>query len=322
MTDLVARWRSPEFVAAATRWVDEVLAGRGLRRAGPLAERTVRFWAGVYEVPLTGGGHAFVKVGNPGQAFEGPLLAVLARIAPDLTVRPWSVDPVAGWWLLPDAGPSPEPTEQTWGESLELTATMQRACADRVADLAMVPTLDADGATAYAVRLVEELARRPESDPQHVGPELARSLLAGAGRLADAMAVLAGSGLPPTLQPADVHPGNTGRGPDGRLRLFDLGDAFVSHPWAVLAGPVRGVSGVRLREPLPDTPAAGRILDRYAEHWPDVGRGDRHELWVAADRLGSLHRAASWQRLLAPADPDRLGVPAPYLADWLRLALA
>lgn len=322
MTDLVARWRSADFLAAATRWVDEVLAGRGLRRSGPLTERKVRFWAGVYEVPLAGGGRAFLKVGNPGQAFEGPLLARLARIAPDLTVRPWSVDPGPGWWLLPDAGPSPEPAEDGWTQTLELAAALQRACTGRATDLAMVPLLDAGGATAYAVGLVEELARRPASDCQHVSADQTRALLAGVGRLADAMAVLTGSGIPPTLQPADVHPGNAGRGPDGQLRLFDLGDAFLSHPWAVLAGPVRGVSGARLRDPLPDTPAAGRVLDRYAEHWPEVDRTDRHTLLAAADRLGSLHRAASWQRLLAPADPDRLGVPTPHLADWLRLALA
>ena len=43
----------------------------------------------------------------------------------------------------------------------------------------------------------------------------------------------------------------------------------------------------------------------------------------AADRLGCLQRAASWQRLLAPTDPARLGLPAvPRVADYLLRALA
>lgn len=321
MTDLVALWRSAGFLADATGWVDGVLAARGLRRAGPLVERKVRFWAGVYAVPLATGGRAWFKVGNPGQAFEGPLLATLARIAPGLTVEPWAVDEQAGRWLLPDGGPTPEPAPEVWDASVDLAAALQRACSDHLADLA-VPRLDSEGAAAYAVDRVEHLASLPLSDPQHVGAEQARTLLAGAGRLADAMAVLSGSGLPMTLQPNDVHPGNTARGTDGRLRLFDLGDAFLSHPWAVLAGPLRGVSGTRLREPLADTPATRALLDRYAEHWPEVDRADRHTLLAAADRLGSLHRAASWERLLAPVDPDRLGVETPRLVDWLALALA
>ena len=80
-----------------------------------------------------------------------------------------------------------------------------------------------------------------------------------------AMSVLRGTELPTTLQPNDVHPGNAGRGPDGRLRLFDLGDAFRSHPWAVLSAPLRTAGGTRLRDPLPDTATVRRLLDRYAE---------------------------------------------------------
>ena len=53
--------------------------------------------------------------------------------------------------------------------------------------------------------------------------------------------------------------------------------------------------------------------------WP--GDGGLPEVLEAADRLGAVHRAASWLRLLAPVDPDRLAVPTPRVADWLELAL-
>jgi hypothetical protein len=330
MTDLVGRWRSTEFLAAVTGWVDDALGTAGWRRTGPLTERKVRFWAAVHEVPVVRadregvdlGERAFVKIGNPGQAFEGELLAALARLAPGSTVTPWAVDPTRGWWLLPDAGPTPEPTAGVWAECLGLAARLQRTCAPHQHELAVVPLLDTDTAVDHAVRTVESLALLPPGHAQHLDAERARALLAGVGRLTAAMSVLRGTGLPTTLQPNDVHPGNAGRGPDGRLRLFDLGDAFRSHPWAVLSAPLRTAGGTRLRDPLPDTATVRRLLDRYAEHWPEVDRADRAEVLRAADRLGALHRAASWERLLAPADPGRLGVPTPVVADWLALALA
>lgn len=330
MTDLVGRWRSAQFMATATSWVDEALTAVGRRRSGPLSERTVRFWAGVYEVPVTRpDGHglrvvdrAFFKVGNPGQAFEGELLQALARLVPGSTVPPWAIEHGRGWWLLPDAGPAPEATEAVWTECLELVARLQRACAPHQGELSMVPLLDSDTAVGHAVGAVETMAALPPAHPQHLDARRAQALLAGVGRLTTAMDLLGDTGLPTTLQPNDVHPGNTGRGTDGRLRLFDLGDAFLSHPWAVLSAPLRTTTGARLRDPLPASALTRRLLDRYAEHWPEVDRPDRAEVLRAADRLGALHRAASWERLLAPADPGRLGVPTPLVADWLALALA
>lgn len=330
MTDLVGRWRSPAFLDEVTRWVDAALLIAGWRRTGPLTERKVRFWAAVHEVPVVRAdqegvdlpARAFVKVANPGQAFEGELLAALDRIAPGLTVTPWAVDPGRGWWLLPDAGPHPEPSGSAWAECLDLAAELQRACVPHLHELGMVPFLDAGEAVAHAVRTVEALSGLPPGHPQHVDATRARSMLTGVGRLTVAMDVLCGTGLPTTLQPNDVHLGNAGRGADGRLRLFDLGDAFRSHPWAVLSAPLRTAGGTRLRDPLPGTATVHGLLDRYAEHWPEVDRSDRAEVLRAADRLGALHRAASWDRLLAPVDPDRLGVPTPVVADWLALALA
>lgn len=315
-------WRSEPFLTRASRWVDDVLAARGERRAGALLEVTVRFWAAVYAVPLTSG-RAYLKVGNPGQAFEGGLLTALGQVAPEQVVVPWAVDVSEGWWLLPDAGSTGDRTPGVWAEAMDVAAELQRACLPHEELLAAVPRLDGGTAVDWAASTLAGLAARPTSDPQHVDPGLAAAATARLPRLADAMALLVATGPAPTLQPNDVHPGNAGRGEDGLLRLFDLGDAFWSHPWAVLSAPLRQVAGRRLSDPRPDTPVVRRLLDRYAEHWPEIAPADREAVVEAADRLGCLQRAASWQRLLAPVDPARLDLPVPpRVAAYLLRALA
>src|SRR5690606_27476135 len=154
------------FIATATSWVDESLTAVGRRRPGPLSERKVRFWAGVYDVPVTRpDGHglrvvdrALFKLGNPQPAFEAELPQALARLVPGSTVPPWAIEHGRGWWLLPDAGRTREATETAWTECLELVARLQRACAPHQGKLSMVPLLESDTAVGHAVGAVETMA--------------------------------------------------------------------------------------------------------------------------------------------------------------------
>lgn len=337
----MGRWAGTAFQQEAAAWADEVLAARGLVRSGPLVPEKIRFWSAVLVVPLADsagdGGRAWLKVGNPGQAFEGRLLQALGQVVPERVVDPWAVDDERGWWLLPDGGPTLDGSRpQDWVDLVGDVADLQRACAPHHDRLDMVPALPAEAAAGWVEATVDRLARLPVADPQHLDPARARALVGGGPdghdglrRLEERMQVVAGTGLPQTLQPNDVHPRNA-VGPStagGPARVFDLGDAVRSHPWAVLHTTVRLAARVPLTDPWPDTPLTRRVVDAYLERWPEVdleGRaGDRDlpEVLEAADRLGAVHRAASWLRLLGPVDPDRLAVPTPRVADWLELAL-
>ncbi|MGD8199166.1 hypothetical protein ACQE98_00715 [Ornithinimicrobium sp. W1679] len=361
MEDLVGRWSGTAFQHKAATWADEVLAARGLVRSGPLVPEKIRFWSAVFVVPLrddtgpgeTGPGEAWphgrgparawLKVGNPGQAFEGRLLEALGRVVPDRVVTPWAVDDDHCWWLLPDGGPTLDRTRpQDWVDLIGDVADLQRACARSCRrpgtspspwpsaspspgwPLDMVPELSADGAAGWIARTVDRLAVLPAADPQHLDPGRARWMSRRLARFEEQMALLAATGLPETLQPNDAHPRNAvgPSSPGGPVRVFDLGDSVRSHPWAVLHTTVRLAAGVRLTGPRSDTPLTRRIVDAYVERWPEVARPDRPEVLDAADRLGAVHRAASWLRLLAPVDPDRLGVPTPRITAWIQLALA
>lgn len=335
--DLVARWSADAFLDEVTAWVDGVLAagvaGPGVTRTGPVRRERVRFWSTVIEVPVAGG-RLWFKAANPGQAFEGAALAALAALVPERVVGPLAVDEPRGWWLLPDGGPTlrdryPEGTAGgpgvPWAEVLGHVAALQQAVTGHGDHLAMVPRLGTAAAFAWTRATLDALAALPPGDPQHVDPGTAADLRGRLPALEAELALLDGLGVPDTLQPNDVNPGNVcvPPAPGAPPRFIDLGDALWSHPFAVLHLPTRTAAGERLAAPRPDAAVAVALADSYLACW-DIRPASRDHARRAADRLGAIHRAASWERLLAPVvqDPARLGMPVPRLADWIAVALA
>ena len=107
----------------------------------------------------------------------------------------------------------------------------------------------------------------------------------------------------PSLEPAgDAHPGNVFALPDGRLRLFDFGDAQWAHaletlvvPWAVARS--RGLSW----------PAAEAA---YHAGWADlVDPATLRSLWRDAALTHDVNRAQLWWWAVDGARADEL-------AEW------
>lgn len=277
----------------------------------------------------TDDGPVWVKVTNPGQSFEGPLLQCLSALVPDQVLRPISVHPENGWLLLPHGGQTVKEvgpvTAPTWRALATQVAQLQVALmgyADTVLDTGLPVLLPGD-APEYVGSLVEKLAALPADHPQHVEAVDARTMLSQLSAVSRAWEALASHDLAMTLQPNDASPANAFVSTHGRpFRFFDLGDAFWSHPFAVLQVPSRFAAGSWPR-PAPSDHPLVRILRRtYAQHFGvDLSGPDGAELFHAADRLASVHRCESWRRLLAPVDEARLDVPVPRLADWLVDAL-
>lgn len=318
--DPAGSWRSATFREEALGWVRDVLADGGTAVVGELVPHRVRFWSAVFTV-RTDRGVFWFKATNPGQGFEGPLLALLGLLVPDHVVVPVAVEVDRGWLLLPDGGPSVAAAGDVgageWEALVVQVARMQTALVGHGKELAAagLPALLPDHAHAYATSLVDSLARLPPSHPQHIGREEARQLLRGLSGVEPLLAELAASGVPPTLQPNDTSAANAVRGGAG-YRFLDLGDAFWSHPFAALQVPLRMATGAWPGAPARDDALRARLVSAYLGQWPQV-TADADTLVDAADRLASLHRCESWRRLLAPVDPARLGVPTPRLADWI-----
>lgn len=317
-SELLGYWESAAFLADAFEWVRDVLAGFGIAVHGEPLTHRVRFWSAVLRIPSEAGTF-WLKATNPGQGFEGPLLARLGELVPDHVLAPVAVHAGRGWILLPDGGPPvgesvPVPVAE-WEGLVAQVARMQRALVGHGAELARagLPSLLPKDAHAYATELLGRLARLPADHPQHVGAEEHRALLRGLRDVAPLLAELADSGVPPSLQPNDTSAANAVRAAGGRgYRFFDLGDAFWSHPFAVLQVPLRMATGSWPHAPAATDPTRRRLVSAYLGEW--TGTED-DGLVDAADRLASLHRCESWRRLLKGV--DGLTVRAPRLADWV-----
>lgn len=329
--DPVAHWGSDAFRADAEAWVRAALAAAGRELRGPLRTHRLRFWSAVLTAD-TDRGPVWFKAANPGQAFEAGVLAVLARHVPDDVLTPLAVDAGRGWVLLPDGGPTWREAGadvDDWERLLLQAARVQRALVPAGAELAAagLPRLLPQDAPAYVEALVEDLAALPPADPQHVDAATARTLLAGVPALAADLDALVATGVPATFQPNDLSTGNAfapraGSGP----RLFDVGDAFWSHPFAVLHLTTRMAAGTWPHAPAPDDTVARRLRRAYLTAWsPDLPGVLPDDVAAraldAADRLGAVHRCESWRRLLAHVAPAAVPAPVPRLADWLAEAV-
>ena len=324
MTDLPARWQGAAWRTEVDGWVEDVLAARGAAPTGPGVEVTTRFWSAVRRYDTTEG-TVWAKECNPGQSFEGPLMVELATLEPDCFPAPIAVDADRARLLLPSAGTvrargDHDVPERDLHEMLVHHAGLQRRLAphgDRLRR-AGLPSLTPDELPGWVAGLAADLAARPGSDPQHLdreGVRLVEKGLPGVHRWCHA---LSGSGIPSTFQHNDLNPWNLARTPAGPVYL-DVGDAFWSHPFAVLQVPLAVATGTWPWGPEVKDPAVVRGLEAYLDAWTGSGLRlpDLHPLVVPALRLAQAHRGESWRRLLAHVPPDRLGVETPLLRDYL-----
>ena len=324
MEDLLARWQGAAWRAEVDGWVEDVLAGRGVSLTGPGAQVKTRFWSAVRRYETTAG-TVWAKECNPGQAFEGPLLAELAVLEPGCFPTPIAVDAGRGRLLLPHAGTvcargDRDVPEQDLHEVLVHHAGLQQRLTphrDRLRR-AGLPSLTPDELPGWVEHLAADLAARPAWDPQHLDRDGRRLVAHGLPRLRQRCEVLSGSGVPSTFQHDDLNPWNVARTPGG-LVCFDVGDAFWSHPFAVVQVPLAMATGTWPWGPEETDPVVVRGLDAYLRAW--TGDGLRlQDLWSLVDpalRLAQAHRAESWRRLLAHVPPERLGWDTPVLREYL-----
>lgn len=300
MTPFSERVTTLEWRSGAESWISERLSAANLAVTGAIEQRRVRPWSTQLVVP-TDGGRVWFKANCPAQAFEPALQALLARLAPDEVDEPLALDGERGWMLTRDRCATlrerHEPGLSEWQHVLREAAGLQRLAADHARDVLAVGVPDCSPATVAARFdvMLERLRERADDDPAHLVADVVEQLEAARPSVRDAASVLAEGPLPVTVQHGDLHPGNVFE-VDGRLRIFDFGDAQWAHPLESLPLP-----WAITKDDLPWQ----EILAAYHQPWQDVLTIDElAELLAAAVVTQPVNRSFGWWEALTEATEE------------------
>lgn len=305
--------QSPGWRRELRGWIDDRLADAGLRRRGPLRLVHDRPWSTVFRL-ATERGALYCKVTAPSLTNDAAVTAWLSVRFPELVLRPLAVDAKRRWMLLPHGGRRLRSAGRhglrSWEELLPRYAEMQRTLVGSEADLLALGVMD----------------RRPARLAAQVGGSLdafPAQRTAVHRRLAEierAAAEAEGTGIGTSLQHDDLHAANVFAGPEG-TRIFDWGDAAVSHPFATL--PLTLASAARMAGLEPSAPSILRLRDAYLEPWTaERPLAELLAALAAVERVYPIMRALSWQAAFAsvPADAEHelRGAAAEWLNEYLR----
>jgi hypothetical protein len=313
-------------VAEARDWTRETCRALGVAINGPIEQVHVRPWSTVFRV-ATRGGAIYVKCCGPTQRHEPRLTALLHRVFPGLVTEVLALHPSQPWMLVAEGGKKlgevfeGDDLLRAWRELLPRYAQLQRDITPRTNEIIGSGTPDRRAGTLLA-GFDDAFADEPAVSGRRAGRLTAderRALASLRPRLAEALCALAALGIDDTLQHDDLHHNNV-LVRDGRMVIFDWGDACVSHPFLTLA--------VTLRFAAQKTGGAENaaeivaLRDAYLEPWSD--RASLQELRDAAElgrRIGEVSRTLTFHAV-ARAYPGVVDTYPGGLAGSLRRVLA
>ncbi|WP_125506433.1 MULTISPECIES: aminoglycoside phosphotransferase family protein [unclassified Streptomyces] len=295
--DAVTPWADPQWRAEALAWVEEALARRDQKPASGAEGPRVRLrpWSVLVQVPVEGGTRVWFKANPAASRFEPALAGALHSWVPGQVLEPVAADTGRGWTLFPDGGEQvalggTSGDVKAWEDLLVQYAVLQRAVAAHREELLSfgLPDLRPSGLAPVLGLLTHRTGGL--DDAVHT------SLSGLAPRFAQWCAELEASGIPATLDHADLQDGQLFRADGGRFVFHDWDAASVAHPFASLVVVARAV-----RRRFGDDASAvlARLRDVYLEPWTDDGHSmaELRRLADLATRVAPLGQAV---RALAP----------------------
>ncbi len=310
------RWTSDAWRADMHAWIRESLAARD-ETVTRIDEHRVRIWSAVLRIE-TDAGVRWAKENHPGSASEMAATSIAHRVAPTLVLEPLALDVAAARMLTANAGLLHEDGEAPIATRIELAETaaaLQRALVPHADELvaAGVPDIRPERLVDHLRERVAQAGTLPPEHPLHLGPDARAGIAALEPRIRELLAVLDDAGVPASLEHDDLHLGNAFE-VDGRIRIGDLGDAVVAHPFGTLrvllgSAGARGVAAAHV----------ARIRDAYLDGWST--HADRATLARAADAaiaLSGVQRWEAWWRLTRDAPVSAIDEYRPYVQPLLR----
>lgn len=318
-------WDDRDWRASVRRWINERGVALGLARTGPLRTLHRRPWSLVLRT-RTSAGPIFFKATTPTLANDAAVTSHIADLAPDLVLRPLAVDAERRWMLMPRGGrrlrglPG-EALLRHWERLLPRYATLQLDALDTDDTLLALGALDrrpstlADQLQAFLANPAATRVGRRDGLAVAEVDRLVQQLPA----IAERAGAIAASGIGNSIQHDDLHDGNVFLASGGD-RIFDWGDAAVSHPFGSL---IVTLTSIADRLGLPDgAPELRRLRDAYLEPWR-AGRSDADlETAISAvERVHPLMRALTWAAAFDALPTDAEHEHRSAVAAWARAFL-
>jgi hypothetical protein len=313
--EAVAAWAHPEWLGAATAWLDERLASLGRARTGDVEQLRVWSISTVLRAP-TAAGSVYLKSVPPLFAAEPPLTRELARRHPGRVPDVLAVDEERRLLLMAELPGGPAMSEldpDGWETAVRAYAQLQIAWVGRWPQLLALgcPDRRLDVLGRELAPALRDLPSMLPGEPHGLTDEELDSLPALEEALRDAVGRLSALDLPDTLDHGDLHADNV-RIADGDPVFFDWTDGCLTVPFFSL---------VPLLEHVP-AEAAARLRDAYLEEWEPhlAGAGDAGAAFELGQLVGLFHLLVSYRRILAgidAADRWQWRRVVPYLARQL-----
>ena len=312
-------------------WSTAALAGRGYTgvAAPDLVRR--RSWSTLLRIP-TAQGPVWAKANARGFAAEAALLELLGAVAAEHVLPLIASRPDDGWLLLPDggevlesaglAGPIGNLDSAHWVDLVRGYADLQRRMAAHLPELRDAGLPDCTPPTL--ADWYRQVLARADAEP-HVRPLVASTwarLQALVDDTARWSAELGASRIPSSVEHNDLHSDNVFVGTPAApgLRIFDWGDACITHPFIGLRRILLAAVDPAEQLEFPAGAAAEALLDAYLRCWlPDSQAEIPAELRrdvALATQLSFVVVAASWLRL-PTFDAEFGGYFASFLTGYL-----
>jgi hypothetical protein len=297
----MVEWHDEVFLEEIHAWIRSAVVV-----TGPIEQPHVEAWSTVLRAP-TLDGWVWCKASAEGSSYEVRLTALLAGLRPHDVPEIIAVDGERGWMLMRDGGVRLRERGdelEAWRTVLPAYAELQLATAPHVERLVGigVPDERLEGLPIRLRALLDDDQYLMLGEPDGLTIAERERLVAMLPEIGSICRELAGAGLPATIQHDDLH-GGAVLVRDDRYRVFDWGDACVSHPFHSLTVLLRATAWKLGLEP-----GGAELIgmrDAYLEAFE--GFGSRDELVLVAGiayRTGTLARALAWQRYLSGLPPQ------------------
>jgi len=317
------RWQTDQWKKEVYAWVETELKLVSAELIGPGESVHLRAWSTVIRFP-TNVGYFYFKAGSANQHFEARIMKKLTWVGGHLVLNPIAVNEKEGWLLFPEGGQrlrefhSGHPVTSDWVELLGRYAQFQieiASYAQKLLDAGvpnrMLTSLPSEMADLLASSTLTQVANlggltKKELQKLKLSQSNFEALIEDLGNI----------GIPASIEHGDLHDGNVFY-KDNIFRIFDWGDASLSHPFFSLIVPLRVLGNYLSLEPE-SHPQLQWARTAYLSAWQPLFSLEKiQEAWPLALQVGYIQRAITWYKTTVSSAEIKIEHAQSFVA-WIR----